>query len=87
MTITPLNDKRKVDGAGRVIIPKLMRDEWHIEKDTVLDFFKLEMEGKSFLCLSQESTVNPELYVAAKVLKDLGENIPESLLNLIRDDR
>ena len=87
MQIRPENTSRKIDHLGRVTIPKSLRDRLCIETNDELELFTMEHEGRDYICLSKEVAEVPafiedgplRFVVAAKVLDELGFNIPEVL--------
>lgn len=79
VNLIPENTKRKVDSLGRIVIPKGMRDRFGIHENDELEFLSLELDGTHFVCVTNGKTVDPKYRAAALVLKELGEDIPQSL--------
>ena len=76
------NTSRKVDGLGRVSIPKAIRDRLNIQVNDELDFYTFEENGVSFICMTNQGK-KIKYYQAAQVLDELGIELPEKLAELI----
>lgn len=81
MQIRPENTTRKIDHLGRVTIPKSLRDRLRIETNDELELFMIETPGRTYIGLSPllDEDYDPRYAVAAKVLDELGFNVPEIL--------
>lgn len=74
------NTTRKVDSLGRVSIPKSMRDRLDINTNDEVEFYLLNNDdGEQFVCLTNHKMDTNRYEIAAKVLAELGVNIPEAL--------
>ena len=76
------NTSRKVDGLGRVSIPKAIRDRLNIQVNDELDFYTFEENGVNFICMTNQGK-KIKYYQAAQVLDELGIELPEKLAELI----
>lgn len=74
------NTTRKVDSLGRVSIPKSMRDRLEINTNDEVEFYLLQTDdGEQYVCLTNHKANNNKYEMAAKVLNELGLDIPEEL--------
>lgn len=74
------NTTRKVDSLGRVSIPKSMRDRLEININDEVEFYLLQNDdGEQYVCLTNHKATNNKYEMAAKVLNELGLDIPEEL--------
>jgi len=74
------NTTRKVDSLGRVSIPKGMRDRLNIQTNDEVEFYLLNADnGEQFVCLTNHKAGMNKYENAAKVLAELGIDIPEEL--------
>ena len=74
------NTTRKVDSLGRVSIPKGMRDRLEINVNDEVEFYLLNADnGEQFVCLTNHKPGVNKYENAAKVLTELGLDIPEAL--------
>lgn len=74
------NTTRKVDSLGRVSIPKSMRDRLEINTNDEVEFYLLQNDdGEQYVCLTNHKANNNKYEMAAKVLNELGLDIPEEL--------
>lgn len=83
MRLKSENAVRKVDTLGRVSIPKGLRDRLGIDTGDSVEFYVLEDGGKSYICFNKaggQESANPEYEIAAKVLRELGYEVPKQLL-------
>lgn len=74
------NTTRKVDSLGRVSIPKSMRDRLEINTNDEVEFYLLQTDdGDQYVCLTNHLAGYNKYEMAAKVLNELGLDIPEEL--------
>ena len=84
MELLKENTSRKVDSLGRVSIPKSMRDRLDINEGDEVEFYLLNADnGEQFVCLTNHRPGSNKYENAAKVLAELGIDIPEELENKI----
>lgn len=65
---------RKIDGAGRIVVPSKLRDYLHMSENDMLDFYIFEVDGRTFLaveCQGLESDVDR----AKRILRENGIEI------------
>lgn len=80
MELLKENTSRKVDSLGRVSIPKSMRDRLDINEGDEVEFYLLNADnGEQFVCLTNHRPGVNKYENAAKVLVELGLDIPEEL--------
>ncbi len=80
MKITKENITRKLDSLGRVSIPKAMRQRLEIDDLSEVEFYTLEDDnGMQYVCISNNKVVNNDYAKAAKVLEELGLEVPQQL--------
>lgn len=80
MELLKENTTRKVDSLGRVSIPKGMRDRLNIEVNDEVEFYLLNGDdGEQYVCLTNHKVGNSRFELAAKVLVELGLDVPEEL--------
>lgn len=78
------NNVKKLDSVGRLVIPKTIRYKAGIPEGGNIAFYYMEKDGKKYICLTSAVEGPEEKYkLAAEVLRELGESVPESLSNLI----
>lgn len=76
--LKPENVIKTVDSLGRITLPKGLRDRMYISSDNnELEIFTMEMEGKTYICLSSPDTFDNRLYAAAEVFREMGVPLPE----------
>lgn len=74
------NTTRKIDSLGRVSIPKGMRDRLEIAEGDEVEFYLLNADnGEQFVCLTNHKPGANKYENAAKVLAELGIDIPKEL--------
>ena len=65
---------RKMDGAGRIVVPSNLRDYLHMAEGDIMDFYIFETDGRTFLaveCINLESEVER----AKRILRENGIEI------------
>ena len=84
MELLKENTTRKVDSLGRVSIPKSMRDRLDINTNDEVEFYLLNADdGEQYVCLTNHKFSANRYEEAAKVLVELGLEVPEELENKI----
>lgn len=78
------NAIRKIDSSGRIIIPKGLRDRLNIHDGDEMEFYFIQGEEFSCIGISKNNFIDPRYKTAEAVLKELGEPIPQSLLEKIK---
>ena len=71
----PENTSRKIDGLGRLVVPKGLRERFNIGADDELEFYTY---GK-FICFTKKEDEDEKRELARNLLKELGVEIPEEL--------
>lgn len=80
MELLKENTTRKVDSLGRVSIPKSMRDRLDINTNDEVEFYLLNADdGEQYVCLTNHKFSTNRYEEAAKVLVELGLEVPEEL--------
>ena len=81
MKLMKENTVRKIDGLGRISVPKGMRNRFCLEANQELDFYTLiDDNGEQFVCFTNHRTEEDNRYhIACDVLKELGIEIPNEL--------
>jgi bifunctional DNA-binding transcriptional regulator/antitoxin component of YhaV-PrlF toxin-antitoxin module len=86
MRLRPENVTKKVDGLGRVTLPKGLRDRLEITEDTELALFTAEYEGRDMICLMKPADEDKVKYrVAMEVLEELNIAVPSILEEKVYD--
>ena len=74
-TLRPENVTKTIDSLGRITLPKSLRDRMYLNSDNnELEIFTMEVDGRTFICLSSPETIDNRLYAAAEIFKEL--NVP-----------
>lgn len=68
---------RKLDSSGRLVIPIRLREQLHMNTGDYYQFFTLEEDGKTFLCIECTNKAS-EVKDALNVLKKHGFQIEEA---------
>ena len=80
MKLMKENVSRKIDSLGRVSIPKAMRQRMEIDDASDLEFYTLENDdGELYICMTNHKVGNNKYEMAAKVLEELGIDVPVEL--------
>ena len=76
--LIPENTSRKIDGLGRITIPKGLRDRMFLEEGSDLELFTAIIDGRQCIVLSKPVSDTDRCREAAKILCEygLGEEIP-----------
>lgn len=69
---------KKVDGTGRVTIPKVIRERMGIHEGDELEIFTTNFDGRNFVCFGK-TVENAKYKMAAEVLAELGLEVPSEL--------
>jgi len=53
---------RKIDGTGRIILPKHLRNKYRLPEGTSVDYFTCTVDGKDYICVAaaEEEETNTE---------------------------
>lgn len=43
---------RKIDSAGRIIIPKSLRNKFRINEGSAMEYFTCSKDGKDYICVA-----------------------------------
>ena len=84
MQITKENAVRKIDASGRIIIPKGVRDRLELQEGDEMDFYFIESPEFTGIGLASSKAIESKYMIAVNVLEELGTEIPEPLLNIIK---
>ena len=82
MTFISENTSRKVDGLGRISIPKSIRDRLSILPNDEMNFSICYNGDMVYICLNKQNDVNRAEMLAAE-LESLGIEIPEKLYDMM----
>lgn len=74
------NAIRKIDGSGRIIIPKGLRDRLKITEGDEMEFYFIEGDGFSGIGLSKSDMIDPRYTTTKAVLEELGVDLPQALI-------
>ena len=84
MTFISENVNRKIDGLGRIIIPKSIRDRFNWNSNDILDFSVCYEGDKIYVCLSKHVDVS-KAEILASELEGMGLPVPEELQKMLRE--
>lgn len=70
MKITNLGKSRKIDGVGRIGIPKKIRDTYGLNTDTSLDWYEISDGDKTFLAFPVDKILKSKEYEEYLRLRD-----------------
>lgn len=70
MKITNLEKSRKIDGVGRIGIPKNIREMYGLETNTSLDWYEITDGDKIFLAFPVDRVLNNKEYEEYLRLKE-----------------
>lgn len=79
MIIRPENTSRKIDGLGRITIPKSLRDRMGIDVNDDMELFVIEGGGRTYIAISPVDAVNERYKIAAEALLEMGITVPAEL--------
>lgn len=82
MTFFNENTTRKVDGLGRISIPKSMRDRFDINPNDEMEFSVCYDNDRTYICLNKRINLDKAEILAAE-LEGMGLEIPEDLRKMI----
>lgn len=81
------NTFRKMDGLGRIGIPKGIRNRMRLEVNQEMEFFTMRGEdGRDYVCFTpadRGDTLEEKYALVADLLSELGVDIPEEVLEHI----
>jgi bifunctional DNA-binding transcriptional regulator/antitoxin component of YhaV-PrlF toxin-antitoxin module len=80
--LKPENTTRKIDGLGRITLPKGLRDRMCLSTEDEVELFTMEKDGRDYICLTKVTSVDPKYLLARAVLEELGFNCPDELIEL-----
>lgn len=83
MTFMSENTVRKVDGLGRISIPKSLRDRFNINQNDEIEFSVCYDGDRTYICLNKKNDTTKAEIIAAE-LDALGIDIPEKLLDMLQ---
>ena len=43
---------RKIDGTGRIILPKHLRNKYRLVEGTEVDYYTCTIDGKDYICVA-----------------------------------
>lgn len=52
MKITYEGVTRKIDGTGRIILPKHLRNKYRLIEGTEVDYYTCNIDGKDYICVA-----------------------------------
>lgn len=52
---------RKIDGTGRIILPKHLRNKYRLPEGTSVDYFTCTVDGKDYICVAAAEEVEEEV--------------------------
>ena len=70
--MTALDASRKLDNLGRIVIPKDLREQFHLVQGRPYKFYLHEEEGHQYLCIQCPGPDAGELNRARQMLEDAG---------------
>ena len=79
------NISRKVDGLGRITLPKGQRDRMGLKENDELEFFTTFSDGRQYIALSKPINSNAVIE-AAKLLVDAGYLLPSDLKLIMEEE-
>ena len=84
MKISKENAIRRIDGSGRIIIPKGLRDRLKVDEGDEMEFYTISDEGIEYIALTKNGLADPRYEIARAVLEELGVEPPQSLIKKIK---
>lgn len=73
--------KRRIDGVGRITIPKNIRDDLHIIENDEFEISTKIIDGQLHICLFKENLGNNKIQEMIETMKAMGIPVPEELTN------
>ena len=85
MNLVPENTTRKIDSLGRISFPKGIRDRFEIEASEDFEWYVgTTSEGDQYIVMRRNKlAIDPKYRIAAEVLQELGELLPDKLVDII----
>lgn len=51
---------RKIDGTGRIVLPKNLRNKYRLLEGDNVDYFTTTIDGKDYICIAASETTDEE---------------------------
>jgi bifunctional DNA-binding transcriptional regulator/antitoxin component of YhaV-PrlF toxin-antitoxin module len=80
MTLVPENTTRRVDGLGRITLPRGLRQRFAIDEKSEMEIYTMNFNGKNYICLGEANEIDDKYITAKNVLEELGVEVPPELL-------
>ena len=84
--LIPENTSRKIDGLGRITIPKGLRDRMFLEEGSDLELFTAIIDGRQCICMASPIDDDQKLREAVAAFVECGVEGPENLQKYIEDE-
>ena len=84
--LIPENTSRKIDGLGRITIPKGLRDRMFLEEGSDLELFTAIIDGRQCICMASPIDDDQKLREAVAAFVECGVEVPENLQKYIEDE-
>jgi AbrB family looped-hinge helix DNA binding protein len=85
MQIFAENTNRRIDGLGRITVPKGIRDRFGIKENDKLEFYTGVQGNSQYILMAPEESTNLKYVLVADVLKELGvTNYPKELMDKVK---
>lgn len=80
--LIPENLTRKLDGIGRITLPKGLRDRMGLTEDSELEIFTARLDGRQCICLSAMGAEDVAIDEAIELLLEKGYSVAKKEENL-----